>query len=345
MKANPVSLQSIAARRKVIRVSPEELVKFTTLSPGQRLPLIIEPAVRDMSATAWLEANREVVDARLHEHGAILFRGFHLNTPSQFEQFVKATGGAPMPYTERSSPRHEVGQGIYTSTDYPASQSIFPHHEHSYRRTFPLRLFFFCETPAQQGGETPLVDGRRILARISPAIRQKFEQKAWLYVRNFGDRFGLSWQTAFQTSDRSEVEGYCTENKIEFQWQSNGFLRTRQIRPAFARHPRTGETLWFNHATFFHVSTLPDEIRQVLLVKFEEQDMPNNAYYGDGSSIEPAVLEELRLAYRQEQITFPWQQGDVVMVDNMLTAHARRPFSGMRRVLVAMTTPITREDL
>lgn len=345
MKANSVFPPSITARRKMVSVSSEDLVKFRALSPGERLPLVIEPAERNMSVTAWLTANREIVDARLDEHGAILFRGFNLSTPAHFEQFVKATGEAPMPYTERSSPRHEVGNEIYTSTDYPASQSIFPHHEHSYKRTFPLRLFFFCETPAQYGGETPLADGRRVLKHISPATRETFEQKGWLYVRNFGDRFGLNWQTAFQTSDRSQVEEYCQENKIECQWRSNGFLRTRQVRPALARHPRTGEMLWFNHAAFFHVSTLGDEIREVLLAKFGEEDLPNNAYYGDGSTIEPEVAQELRLAYQQELVTFSWQRGDVVLVDNMLTAHARAPFRGARRVLVAMTMPVTRDDL
>ena len=345
MRAKQVSFESMRAKRKAISVDPEKLVTYRTFGESQILPLVIEPALRDLSAVQWIKENRDSVEALLDVHGAILFRGFKLSTPTQFEEFVKATGGNPMPYTERSSPRHEVGNGIYTSTDYPPTHSIFPHNEHSYRKTFPLRIFFFCEIAAAEGGETPIVDVRRVLARISPAVRQKFMEKGWLYSRTFGDRFGLTWQNAFQTDDPAVVESYCRRNKIEWEWRPGGFLSTRQVRPAFAKHPRTGETLWFNHATFFHVSTLPEDVRKVLVAKFDERDLPNNTYYGDGSPIEPEVLEELRSAYEQESKRFLWQAGDLLMVDNMLTAHARAPFSGPRRVLVAMTTPITREDI
>ena len=128
---------------------------------------MIEPALRELNVYRWLEDNQEAVASLLDVHGAILFRGFNLSTPAHFEEFVKATGGDPMPYTERSSPRHEVGNGIYTSTDYPPTHSIFPHNEHSYRKTFPLRIFFFCEVAAAQGGETPIVDGRKSFWRAS----------------------------------------------------------------------------------------------------------------------------------------------------------------------------------
>jgi hypothetical protein len=33
----------------------------------------------------------------------------------------------------------------------------------------------------------------------------------------------------------------------------------------------------------------------------------------------------------------PWRRGDLLLIDNMLTAHGRRPCTGDRRVLVAMS--------
>ena len=39
---------------------------------------------------------------------------------------------------------------------------------------------------------------------------------------------------------------------------------------------------------------------------------------------------------RAEAVTFSRQRGDVLVLDHMLTAHGRRPFTGARRVLVAM---------
>jgi alpha-ketoglutarate-dependent taurine dioxygenase len=93
-----------------------------------------------------------------------------------------------------------------------------------------------------------------------------------------------------------------------------------------ARHPRTGETVWFNHAIFFHVTTLEKALSEVLLDSFEVWDLPNNTFYGDGSPIEPDVLDEIREAYLQECVAYDWREGDVLLIGNMLTAHARAPY-------------------
>jgi alpha-ketoglutarate-dependent taurine dioxygenase len=162
-----------------------------------------------------------------------------------------------------------------------------------------------------------------------------------MYVRNYGEGCGLPWQTVFQTDDRGVVEAYCAEHELEFEWKGAAALRTRAVRPAIVRHPRTGEDVWFNHATFFHVSTLAEPLREALLAQFAEQDLPNNTYYGDGSPIEPEVLDELRAAYLEETIIFPWRRGDVLFMDNVLMAHGRRPFVGERRILVGMAQPFS----
>jgi alpha-ketoglutarate-dependent taurine dioxygenase len=111
------------------------------------------------------------------------------------------------------------------------------------------------------------------------------------------------------------------------------------------RHPRTGEEVWFNHATFFHVTTLEPAIRESLLGEFEEDEFPTNSFYGDGSPIETSALDELREIYRQETVTFPWDRGDVLLLDNMLVAHGRAPYVGPRNVLVGMAEPVSWEVL
>src|SRR5205085_7017371 len=143
--------------------------------------------------------------------------------------------------------------------------------------------------------------------------------------------------------DKSEVETYCRGKGIEVEWKENNRLRTRAVHPAVTRHPRTGEPVWFNHATFFHVTTLDASIRDALLAEFKEEDLPTNTYYGDGSPIEADVLEQLRAIYRQETISFPWRENDILMLDNMLSAHGRAPYAGARKVLVGMAEPFHRK--
>lgn len=331
--------------RRTIGTSRESLIQEELFHPEQPLPLVIRPAVAGLDPLAWARSQREMIEERLQKHGALLFRGFGIATVEAFHAFVEAAVGELMEYKERSSPRHEEGDRVYTSTDYPADQRIFLHNEHSYARRFPLKLFFCCLTPAEEGGQTPIADTRRIFRRVDPAVRERFARDGWMYVRNFGDGFGLPWQTVFQTSDPAEVEAYCARNDIRCEWKPGNRLRTRQVRPAVAVHPRTGEETWFNHATFFHTSTLPEEMRRGLLSDFAEDDLPNNTYYGDGSPIEPETMEALREAYRAETVMFDWERGDVLLVDNMLTSHAREPFRGARRVMVAMADPYERNDL
>lgn len=174
-------------------------------------------------------------------------------------------------------------------------------------------------------------------------MRERFAEKGWMYVRNYGDGFGLDWQTAFQTDDRAAVEEHCRRNRIAVEWRDGGRLRTRAVLPATIEHPRTGEVVWFNHATFFHVSTLEAALRDGLLAGFEDDSgLPTNTYYGDGSPIEPETLAALREAYRRETVNFPWQRGDILMLDNILAAHGRAPYEGERRILVGMTELMNR---
>lgn len=335
------ALKSLGLRkRNLVSLSREKMVNAEPLIAGRGLPLLITPSGGGIDLTDWAADNREYIDGRLSENGGILFRNFGARTAAEFERFITTVSGEALEYSERSSPRRRVtGDGnIYTSTDYPAGQSIFVHNENSYKRNINLKIFFSCETPSFRGGETPIADCRKVYRRISTGVRNRFVEKKWMYVRNYGDGFGLDWHTAFQTTDKKVVEEHGRRNGIEIEWRPDGRLRTYAILPAVIEHPRTGEPVWFNHATFFHVSTLEPTLREGLLAEFEnEYDLPTNTYYGDGSPIEPETLEELRDAYRRETVKFTWQAGDILMLDNILAAHGRAPYEGTRRILVGMT--------
>lgn len=328
--------------RRPVSSAPDELVKEKTLREGQSLPLLITPAIEGVNLVQWAANNREFIETRLRKHGGLLFRNFAVKEVTHFEQFVKASSNELLTYQERSSPRSQVSGNIYTSTDYPASQKIFLHNENSYQHIFPLKIFFFCVIPSESGGETPIADCRRVLLRLSPEIQERFRERGgWKLVRNFGDGVGLSWQTTFQTTNKTEVERYCREAGITVEWKEDG-LRTSQVRPVSAIHPVTGEAVWFNHATFFHVSTLEPTVHLDLIAQYREDEFPAQTYYGDGSSIEPDVLAQLREAYLQETTRFQWQRGDILMLDNMLVAHGREPFVGPRKIVVGMAEPFRR---
>ncbi len=330
--------ESAAPRRKAVSLSAESMVRFGPLQPGQTLPLVVEPAFDELDPFAWAEHNGESIGERLIEHGAILFRNFRLRTAEDFDRFSRVLIPRRVNYVEGSSPRLALGEKIYTSTEYPADQFVSMHNELSYAHRWPSRLLFFCETPPQQGGETPIADSRRVLALLDPALGRRFAERGVCYLRNLhgGRGAGLSWQTVFETADRETVESYCREGEIEFRWKEDGGLWTRQRRPAVRTHPATGEALWFNQVDQWHPSNLAPDVARVLLASCRESELPIYATYGDGTPFAGSELDEVREAFRQALVAFPWQRGDALLVDNMLTAHGRMPFVGPRRVLVAM---------
>ena len=339
MVTNPGNLRSLQGLRRSMPLVPGSLVKTNTLLPGRNLPLSIEPNVRDMDLELWAARERASLSTLLLRHGAILFRGFRIAGIPKFQSIVQSIVGDLLEYKEQTSPRSKVAGNVYTSTEYPPHQCIFLHNENSYSSLWPRKIMFFCVTPPDSGGETPIADVRRVLTRIPLSVRERFEQLGWMLVRNFGTGYGLSWQTAFQTEDPAEVNRYCMLNAIEHEWITPQRLRMKQRRRAILPHPDTGENVWFNHTAFFHHSTLDAEIRNSLASELAEEDLPYNTFYGDGSRIEVADLDTIRDAYEQETVAFAWQRNDLLLLDNMLAAHGRSSYDGPRKIVVAMTEP------
>ncbi|WP_194791290.1 TauD/TfdA family dioxygenase [Pseudomonas sp. UFMG81] len=346
MSVTPLSSRPMRGARKSISSDTSSLVSFRPLF-DEGFPLLCTPNVPGVDLVAWAAQNRALIQQQMHKGAAILFRGFDVPGIDAFNQCIDAISGGALQYLFRASPRTQItGQfNIYSSTDYPSGERIFPHNEHSYSPVFPLHLYFYCDTPSETGGETPLGDTRLILERVDPQVREEFARKGILYVRNYGDGMGLPWQTVFQSEVRSEVEAYCAQIGVEAEWKSGNRLRTRQRGPAIVRHPQTGERIWFNHGTFFNALTLPDSIRDNLLREFGPLDLPQNTFFGDGTAIDDDVVRHLQQIYRDVMVEFAWQKGDVVLLDNILTVHARNAFTGRRKILTAMAIAQKSADL
>lgn len=300
------------------------------------LPAIIRRVRFGLDPVRWAADNIERVEALLALHGAVVLQGFKINGSAHFEQLIAAMYRRDLlEYTNRSTPRTQVKGRIYTSTEYPPDETIPMHNENAYTGAWPNRLFFFCVQPSTSGGETTVADSRRVLARISPRVRERFERDGVRYVRNFG-LLDLPWQEVFQTQEPARVEEFCRERGISYTWKPDGGLRTEETRQAVTTHPVSGEDVWFNQAHLFHVSALGDAVRSALVAGIAEADWPRNAYYGDGSPIDAEALADVRAAYDAETVARPWRAGDVLLMDNVLAAHGRRPFEGERKVLVGM---------
>jgi hypothetical protein len=309
------------------------------------LPAEVAPS-GDGSLSALLRSAREDrarLDDALLRSGALLFRGWRLASLEDFSAFVTAFSGteARFGYAGGASPRKGLGgKGLYSSTEYPPDMWLGLHNELSYAGVQPRRLFFFCQVAAQTGGETTLADSRRILAALDPALLEEFRGRKLKYIRNLSPvaGSGYGWPDAFETHDPAEAEARARALGAEVEWRSGGVMRVGQIRPATAFHPATGEEVWFNQADGFHPSALsPSAYAEQLALCGSEEDFRLNVTFADGGLIPLAALAHIREALRAQTIPHRWREGDIVLLDNHLAAHGRAPFTGPRKIALAMT--------
>src|SRR5215210_1954054 len=223
------------ARRRAVSLPDGGLVKTGSLDGGNPLPLVCRPAVEDLDLAEWAAGNLAFVESELLRHGAVLFRDFRVESAGAFERFAPAV--CPELFSENGEhPRETVSGRVYTPVFYPPDKQLLWHNENSFNHSWPSRILFGCLRPADSGGETPLVDSRRVFSAIDPAVRRRFAERGVMYVRNYGERLGLKWQRVFLTDDRAEVERRCRAARMGFEWKSGDRLMTTCVRPAAVRH-------------------------------------------------------------------------------------------------------------
>lgn len=342
------------------------------------LPLSVQPAGDPAVDTlcAWLEAHRELVHEQLDAWGAIRFRGFAVRTASDFERIALAVDPCLENRYLGTSPRNALGRYVFSASELPSFYPIPQHCEMSFLRRPPRRLFFCClDPPRAPGGETPLVDFRRVLAELDPAVRERFERRGLRIVRNYSGPGGKSrfdlwqlkrWDEMFGTRDRAQVEAVCREQGFAWQWLGRDSLRLTHCQPVTRTHPRTGEAVWHNHLAVFHVSAAAGEYARIFRLRPTARhfffwqlartlsalqrrlrgpdELAMHCTYADGSEIPVGDVEHVRDVIWRHMVIEPWQRGDVLAIDNFSVAHGRLPYRGPRSVAVAWSAPAELPD-
>jgi len=330
----PVSLAAKFVRLKEPRATSETPDVRATYLNEQRLPLVYE-APAELDLPGWVRLHRESMREKLLKHGAILLRS---PSKSDFGATVRAFSDSLVDYRGGAAIRSRVDRDTYTASEYPAELEIRLHSEFCYSHDWPMLLFFHCaEIQPSCGGQTPIADNRRILAEMPAEIRRQFAERGLTYMRGYG--YNRTWQRSYETDSREDVEALCAAEERRCEWVGDDQLRTYETRPATAVHPMTGEPVWFNYAHGFHISRMDDHIREALSTSADDTDdrlWPNNVFWADGSEIDPAIVEVANEVVRRNAVQFDWEVGDTLVVDNMLCAHGRRPYSGRRRILLKM---------
>ncbi|MDT0573147.1 TauD/TfdA family dioxygenase [Streptomyces sp. DSM 3412] len=293
-----------------------------------------EPAAR------WAAGHRGALRAAVAEHGSLLVRGLGLSDAAEVGAVFHEMAATLTTEKEAFAPRRTYADGVYSSTAWPPNQPMCMHHESSYALEFPGLMLFACLEAAERGGETGVADAEAVLAALPAELTERFEREGWLLTRSYNDEIGASVAEAFGTADRTVVEAYCRAHSVEFAWQPDGSLHTRQRRAAVLRHPVTGRRCWFNQIAFLSEWTMDPEVREYLVDLYGADGLPFNTRYGGGDPIGADVVSTLNEVYERHTVRTPWRPGDLLLVDNIRCAHSREPFEGTREVLVGLADPV-----
>src|SRR5213592_1137935 len=310
------------------------------LQPGKP-PMLRAEATGD--APRWAAEHRDAPRAAVAEHGSLLVRGLGLRDAAETEAVFRRLASL-MNEREAVTPRRSYSPGVYSSSKWPPNQPMCMHHELSYTLEFPGLMLFACLVAPADAGATPVADSPTVLRELPAELVERFERAGWLLVRNYNDEIGASVAEAFGSDDRRAVESYCRANAIKFEWRSDGGLRTWQRRSAVVRHPLTGQRCWFNQIAFLSEWTIDPEVREYLVDEYGEDGLPFNTRFGNGDAIGAEVVQLINEVYEANTARERWQAGDLMLVDNVRTAHGRERFEGPREVLVAMADAVHLAD-
>lgn len=321
----------------------------------EQLPLVVRPSTRINSKEktfALIQSHQKFFKEQLLKHGGLLFRGFPMENAVDFAQFIRCLGtGSFVDYIGGDSPRNKIHEGVYTSTEAPPSFKIPLHNELSFVKHYPKHIYFFCEVAPQAKGETIIADARQVYKSVDPGVKEHFTKNGLRYESCYFYKSHMmqwltknshkSWIQVFETESKTDVERKCREHDFEFQWAKNDWLQISQVRPAVMSHPITGDTVWFNQAHLYDFNPKLLGTWKYLGAKLfycRKHTKLHQVFFADHTSIPRSDLYHIMDVLDANTITFPWQRGDLLVLDNVLAMHGRAIFEGKRRILAAMTS-------
>jgi len=325
---------------KIVDLENEPLNnEYLLYSMSPEGPLVIKAHCGSPSIWDLLDSYRSFLESKVLEFGSILFRGFELSGIGTFERFIDSVSEKVI--TDYGDlPEKKSTNKVYGSTPYPENMKILFHNESSHMSSWPVRQYFGCVTPSIEGGETPIVDCRKIYKLMDSDLRKRFETLGLIYYRNFIPGLDVSWQDFYKTNNKKNVEKTIVEADASYRWDNDGSLLTWRRASAVQTHPFTTEHVFFNQIMLHHPYFLKKEARDALLMLYGEDKLPRTVTFGDGSPIDDQILREIYELYEQEAVEFKWLKGDLLMCDNMLVAHGRNPFQGERKIIVGLANPV-----
>ncbi len=297
-----------------------------------------QPNISPCELVDWVQEHKPGLELELSRSGALLFRGFPVGCAESFDSFSAAFGYPNFTYQESLSNAVRINftERVFTANEAPKEVEIYLHHEMAQTPISPDKLFFFCKTAADHGGATPICRSDQLfnaLQQKDPALAKRFSDKGLKYTSHMPAKDdhasgqGRSWQSTLSVQTKNEAETKLRELGYSWSWSDDHSLKAiTPVLPA-VRTLNNGVKVFYNQLVAAYMGW--EGVR----------DNPDKAIcFGDDSSIPIDGLEQIVSLATEFTYDLEWQDGDVVLIDNKMTMHGRRSYSGERKrqVLVAL---------
>ncbi len=315
-------------------------------------PYVVRPvdpvlAAEPGAVAAWFSTHRKEIDLALANCGAMMFRGFAIRSTKDFAAAMAAYPSPPGGYSGGATPRKPIHGRVFEATSAAAEVNIILHQEMAYLPRWPLKLAFYCHDAPETGGETLVSSVRRFEREADPKILDAVAERGLLTTRNFRSpgpgpdwlhRAHRTWQEAFYTDDPARAEADIAEMGMAAHWEDDGSLTASFRAGGFTDHPVTGERHWFNQLVSQTMTpqALGDFWDTYADYYSDGRPQPYEVRYGDGGEIPLEDVVSLLPALNGGTVAIPYQNGDILLVDNILSFHGRNPYTGHRDVQVAL---------
>ncbi len=223
----------------------------------------------------------------------------------------------------------------------PPEQPIPFHHELAQTPNPPRYIFFYCDVPPSQGGQTPIIDSTavyRYAKEQHPQFMEQLQTHGARYIRTLPPKddpnspIGRSYQNTWNVQTPQQLEERLSKiDGCSWQWLDDGSVRiTTEAVPAL----RLVTTDFLFQYAFAN---------SIVAAYLGWQDSRNNRLealrFGNMDPMPHPVLEDIGAFMQQHRVMYSWKKGDIMALHNSLVMHSRNPFVGPRRVLASIWGP------
>lgn len=248
-----------------------------------------------------------------------------------------SVSGADSAHKHTHRPRQIIGSHL-GRTPLPNHASVFlssgsgstfplPLHGELYYQSHspPEALFFYCQTPPAEAGETMVCNGISLFDALPSPLQERLVSQKISYTRYSPKEL---WQKDYATQDGNALLAFLAQNHVHGEIDANGELKTVFTTSAVPK---------VNGKHCFINNLIPFALRE----HQEPEATRSRVRFENGDAVSPEVLNTILTVAAQQQVGISWQAGDILIVDNRWCMHGRdRLAEGPRTLYLRMAQRI-----